>query len=183
LLNAFAEGFFEAARDLVLRKCRGRGGGGGFVCAQLAAKGVQKVSCAGGAGEGESKGERWHERDGETHKGCELVGGLNRRFANVEEEGEGGLVVRLVGASEAKAIDVRNPFGSGEEDLTSAFVFGDQNAVETDVVHDHTVRKTFDAEGDEVVEPVAFDFEPDGDALAGRDGDFEGRRGDAAFEE
>src|ERR1051326_7681042 len=108
--------------------------------------------------------------------------GLDWCFADVEEEGEGGLVVGLVGFGEAEAVHFGDPFGGGEENLALVAVFGNQGAVEADVVHDDAVGEALDAEGDEVVVAVAFDLEPGGDALAGSDGDFERFVGHGAFD-
>ena len=111
-----------------------------------------------------------------------LVRGLDWWLADVKEERKRGLVVGLVGASVTEAVDVWNPFGGVKEDLASAFVFGDQDSVQADVVDDHAVRKTFDTECDQVVEAIPSDFEPGGDALAGRDGNLERRFADAEVE-
>ena len=101
----------------------------------------------------------------------------------MEQQREGGLIVGLVGAGEAEPVCVLDPFGGGQENATGAFGFWNEDTVEADVIHDDAVRKAFNGEGDEVVVTIAFDLEPGGDALAGGDGDFQWRRGDAAFEE
>src|ERR1043166_1268797 len=101
----------------------------------------------------------------------------------MDQHGQRGLVLLLFGLCEAKAVNFGNPFGRGEEKLPVILALGDQDAIEADIVDDNTMRKALHTESDEVVMAISFDLQPGGNALAGRDGDFERGVGSGTFDE
>ena len=90
-------------------------------------------------------------------------------FTDVEEKRTGGLIAGLVFDRVTEAVGFGNPFGGGEEDFALVLAFGNEDAVEADIIDDDAVGKVFDGEGDQVFVAVPFDAEPRRNGLAGSD--------------
>ena len=82
----------------------------------------------------------------------------------------------FVGDGVAEAVGFGHPAFGAEEDFALILVFGNEDAVEADVIDDDAVGEILDLEGDEFVVAIATNFEHGGDGAAGSDGDFRGGR-------
>ena len=104
-------------------------------------------------------------------------------FEDMQHNGQGSRSSSFFGLGEAKSIKFGHPFGRGQKDLPSIFTFGNKDAIEADIIHDDTVREALDGKRDQLFVVFPLDLEPDRNALAMGNCDFQRRVDNRALNE
>ena len=74
----------------------------------------------------------------------------------MKEDGKGGLAPGLVFDGKAETIGLGHPLCPAQKNLALVLSFGNQHAVQADVIHDDPVREVLDGKGDQILVAVTL---------------------------